>query len=122
MLEQTLVSWDNSKKHKIGEEKMSTIEKVEHKISKLKFNAIRWTGNNLKECIDFVGGLHDSVNKITWTEYEALVKNHGLKINMFNRGWVYVNEGDYILKLKSIDVVTLIVSSGDLYKYFFTIE
>lgn len=41
--------------------------------------AIQWTGDNLRQVIDFTG-LHPSANKWTWDEYEAVVKADGLKI------------------------------------------
>jgi hypothetical protein len=41
--------------------------------------AVRWTGDNLKEIIDFIG-LHPSAQKWTWEEYEQVVAKEGLKI------------------------------------------
>jgi hypothetical protein len=41
--------------------------------------AVQWTGDNLKEVIDFTG-LHSSAEKWTWEEYEAVVEKDGLKI------------------------------------------
>ena len=36
-------------------------------------DAIQWTGNNLKEIIEFTG-LHHSAKKWTWEEYEEVVR------------------------------------------------
>jgi hypothetical protein len=41
--------------------------------------AIQWTGNNLREIIEFTG-LHESARKWTWEEYENVVAEKGLKI------------------------------------------
>lgn len=38
--------------------------------------AIRWTGENLREVIDFTG-LHESALKWTWNEYVDIVANAG---------------------------------------------
>jgi len=58
--------------------------------------AIEWTGNNLKEVINFIG-LHPSAEKWTWKEYEQVVKEKGLKI--FNlEGTHMVTIGDFIIK------------------------
>jgi hypothetical protein len=58
--------------------------------------AIRWTGNNLKEIIDSIG-LHKSALKWTWEEYEDVVKKEGLKI-FTPEGTMMANIGDYIIK------------------------
>ena len=58
--------------------------------------AVRWTGNNLKEIIAFTG-LHPSASRWTWEQYEEVVKNDGLKI--FTRsGKVRVYVGEWIIK------------------------
>jgi len=41
--------------------------------------AIQWTGDNLKEVIDFTG-LHPSARKWTWEEFCEVVRREGLKI------------------------------------------
>lgn len=41
--------------------------------------AVQWTGENLKEIIDFTG-LNESARKWTWEEYTVVVKEEGLKI------------------------------------------
>jgi hypothetical protein len=58
--------------------------------------AIRWTGENLKEIIDFTG-LHPSAQKWTWEEYEEVVKNEGLKIFTLE-GPLLASLGDYIMR------------------------
>jgi hypothetical protein len=40
--------------------------------------AVQWTGDNLREIIDFTG-LHPSAQKWTWEEYEEVVKREGKK-------------------------------------------
>ncbi len=59
-------------------------------------NAIEWTGENLKEIIDFTG-LHESAKKWTWEEYEAVVKEKGLKIFTLE-GTHMATIGDMIIK------------------------
>jgi hypothetical protein len=58
--------------------------------------AVQWSGDNLGEVIDFTG-LHPSANKWTWEEYEAVVKEHGLKIFTLE-GIMDASVGDYIIK------------------------
>jgi len=58
--------------------------------------AIKWTGDNLREVVDFAG-LHPSANKWTWEEYESVVSSRGLKI--FTRdGPSIIFVGDMITK------------------------
>jgi hypothetical protein len=45
----------------------------------VEIEAIKWTGENLSEIIDFTG-LHESVRNWDWRDYEAYVKENGLKI------------------------------------------
>ena len=45
----------------------------------VEIEAVQWTGDNLREVIDFTG-LHPSAEKWTWEEYEAVVAQDGLKI------------------------------------------
>ena len=58
--------------------------------------AIRWTGDNLREIIDFTG-LHPSAQKWTWEEYEEVVKREGLKIFTLE-GPLLASLGDYIMR------------------------
>jgi len=58
--------------------------------------AVQWTGNNLREVIDFTG-LHPSANKWTWEEYAAVVEAEGLKIFTLE-GRMDASVGDYIIK------------------------
>ena len=58
--------------------------------------AIQWTGENLREIIDFTG-LNDSAKHFSWEEYEALVKKEGLKIFTLE-GTHMASIGDYIIK------------------------
>lgn len=59
-------------------------------------DAIQWTGNNLKEIIEFAG-LHPSAQKWTWEEYEEVVRNEGLKIFTLE-GPLMASVGDYIMR------------------------
>lgn len=58
--------------------------------------AIRWTGDNLREIIDFTG-LHPSANKWSWEEYEVVVRDQGLKIFTLEGG-LMATVGDWIIK------------------------
>ena len=58
--------------------------------------AVRWTGNNLREVIAFTG-LHPSAEKWTWTEYVTVVKNDGLKIFALE-GPLMAAVGDWIIR------------------------
>ena len=58
--------------------------------------AIQWTGNNLREIIDFTG-LHESAKKWTWEEYEEVVRIEGLKIFTLE-GSLMASIGDWIIK------------------------
>ena len=58
--------------------------------------AIQWTGDNLKEIIDFAG-LHPSAEKWVWDEYENIVKTEGLKIFTLE-GRMNADIGDWIIK------------------------
>jgi len=59
-------------------------------------DAIQWTGNNLKEIIEFTG-LHHSAKKWTWEEYEEVVRNEGLKIFTLE-GPLHASVGDWIMR------------------------
>jgi hypothetical protein len=58
--------------------------------------AVQWTGNNLREIIDFAG-LHPSANKWTWDEYTEVVRTEGLKIFTLE-GSHMATVGDWIIK------------------------
>jgi len=58
--------------------------------------AIEWTGNNLKEIIDFTGR-HESIKDWEWGRYERLVKFAGLKIFTIE-GSQLATVGDMIIK------------------------
>jgi len=57
--------------------------------------AIQWTGDNLREIIDFTG-LHPSALKWTWDEFESVVKTEGLKIFTVE-GPLMASIGDWII-------------------------
>lgn len=59
-------------------------------------DAVQWTGDNLREVIDFAG-LHPSAEKWTWAEYEAVVARDGLKIFTLE-GPMMATPGDWIIK------------------------
>jgi hypothetical protein len=59
-------------------------------------DAIRWSGTNLKEVIDFTG-LHPSAAQWTWDEYAEVVRTKGLKIFTLE-GHHMATVGDYIIK------------------------
>ncbi len=58
--------------------------------------AIQWTGDNLREIIDFTG-LHPSAEIWTWAQYEQIVAAHGLKI-FTGAGSVVAKVGSFIIK------------------------
>ena len=58
--------------------------------------AVQWTGDNLREIIDFTG-LHESAKKWAWEEYEKVVALQGLKIFTLE-GPLNASPGDYIIK------------------------
>lgn len=59
-------------------------------------DAIKWSGNNLKEIIDLIG-LHPSAYKYTsWEEYEDVVRSDGLKIFTLE-GTMFASIGDWII-------------------------
>ena len=59
-------------------------------------SAVEWRGHNLREVINFTG-LHESAEKWTWAEYEAVVKEKGLKIFTLE-GPMMASVGDWIIK------------------------
>jgi hypothetical protein len=59
--------------------------------------AIEWTGNNLKEVIEFTGWHESAKRRWTWNEYEDFVKAHGLKIFTL-KGSHMATIGDMIIK------------------------
>lgn len=58
--------------------------------------AIQWTGDNLREVIDFTG-LHESAHKWSWDEYQHVVNTQGLKIFTLE-GSMMASIGDFIIK------------------------
>ncbi len=58
--------------------------------------AIKWTGENLEEIIDFTG-INDSAKKWSWAEYNEVVKKEGLKIFTLE-GSHMATIGDMIIK------------------------
>lgn len=59
--------------------------------------AVKWTGDNLKEIISFTKGVHKSVSHLSFDDFNILVKNEGLKIFTLE-GKMNANIGDYIIK------------------------
>jgi len=57
---------------------------------------IQWTGDNLREIIEFTG-LHPSAQKWTWEEYEEVVRQDGLKIITLE-GPLHASIGDWIMR------------------------
>ena len=62
----------------------------------VEIEAIRWSGHNLRQVIDFTG-LNESAKKWTWEEYEEVVGRLGFKIFTLE-GPHLVSVGDYIIK------------------------
>ncbi|MFJ7665366.1 hypothetical protein ACIQXW_23690 [Lysinibacillus sp. NPDC097162] len=63
-------------------------------------DAIKWDGQNLVECIQFMGqdvNLHDRMESEKFDDYRELVHRDGLKIYTLE-GVMNANEGDYIIK------------------------
>jgi hypothetical protein len=58
--------------------------------------AVRWTGGNLPEIIEFTGR-HYSALRWTWKEYEDVVKKNGLRIFTLE-GTMSAAVGDWIIK------------------------
>lgn len=59
--------------------------------------AIQWTGDNLKEVIEFTGWHESARKKWTWEEYEQIVARDGLKIFTLE-GTLTARPGDYIIR------------------------
>lgn len=64
--------------------------------------AVQWSGNNLREVIDFTGR-HPSAQKWTWEEYETVVREQGLHILTLEDGPVqqvshFASVGDWIIR------------------------
>jgi len=59
--------------------------------------AIQWTGDNLKEIVDFIGWHESASSRWTWDEYEGVVSAEGLKI-FTPEGPHMATVGDYIIK------------------------
>jgi hypothetical protein len=62
----------------------------------VEIQAIRWSGRNLKQVIDFTG-LHPSAEKWTWDEYEEVVRTKGFKLFSLE-GPHIVSVGDYVIR------------------------
>lgn len=60
------------------------------------FQIIEWTGENLHEVIALTG-LNPSVSHLSWSEYEQLVRESGLKI-FTSEGTFKADIGDVIVK------------------------
>jgi hypothetical protein len=73
------------------------IAPIKYRKKPVVIDAIRWTGDNLREVIDFTG-LHPSADKWTWEEYEAVVREKGLKIFSLEGSKYIVTNGDYVIK------------------------
>lgn len=58
--------------------------------------AIEWTGDNLRDVIDFTGN-HKSVENWSWGDFESLVSSEGLKIFTLEGSYI-ASIGDYIIK------------------------
>jgi ADP-heptose:LPS heptosyltransferase len=58
--------------------------------------AIKWTGDNLKEIIEFTGR-HESSKDWSWEHFEEVVENNGLKIFTLE-GSHLATIGDMIIK------------------------
>ena len=68
----------------------------------VEIEAICWAGTNLRAVIDFTG-LHPSANKWAWEEYEAVVRDKGLRIFTLEDGpngevKHFADIGDWIIK------------------------
>lgn len=59
--------------------------------------AVRWTGNNLEEVINFTGWHPSASERWTWDQYKQVVATEGLKI-FTPEGPVTVSINDYIVK------------------------
>ncbi len=70
----------------------------------IEIDAIQWTGDNLKDVIDFTG-LHPSANKWSWQEYEEVVRKDGLKIFTI-KGPRMASIGDWIIRTEVGDLCT----------------
>ena len=73
------------------------IAPTEYRKKPVVIQAIRWSGTNLREVIDFTGR-HPSGAHWTWEEYEAVVAEKGLKIFSLEGSNFIVTKGDYIIK------------------------
>ena len=60
-------------------------------------DAVQWTGENLREVVDFCGGLHASARKLDWEAFVELVKNDGLKIFTLE-GPLRASSGDWVIR------------------------
>lgn len=63
-------------------------------------NALNWNGNNLVECIRFMGqdvNLSERIESDKFDDYREIVRSEGLKINTLE-GTMIAQPGDYIIK------------------------
>ena len=58
--------------------------------------AVRWTGDNLREIIEFTGR-HESAKEWAWDQFEKVVKTEGLKIFTLE-GPLLSSAGDWIIR------------------------
>ena len=63
----------------------------------IKVLAIKWTGNNLEEVVQFMEGTPPDTDNIHWKKYEESVEKHVLYINTLE-GMMYASKDDYIIK------------------------
>jgi hypothetical protein len=68
-----------------------------YKKKPVEIDAIQWTGDNLKEIIEFTGRNESSVDW-SWNHFEAVVKENGLKIFGLEGSSFKVSIGDMIIK------------------------
>ena len=62
----------------------------------VEIQALRWSGHNLRQMIDFTG-LHPSANKWTWDEYEEVVRTQGFKVFSLEAAYI-VPVGHYVIR------------------------
>lgn len=63
-------------------------------------DAIQWDGNNLVQCIRFMGqrvNLADRIESDKFDDYREIIRKNGLKINTLE-GVMNVDIGDYIIR------------------------
>lgn len=60
-------------------------------------SAVQWTGDNLLECIRFMGQEVNFEDSNKFDDYRTMVRNKGLQIDTLE-GVMIVSDGDYIIK------------------------